>query len=53
MEFRKEMTLAEILDQPCFAQMEGQFISCAAGDWFREKRQLTLEQLQEQNPTWT
>lgn len=52
MEFRKEMTLAEILDQPCFAQMEGQFISCAAGDWFREKRQLTLEQLQEQNPTW-
>lgn len=35
MEFRKEMTLAEILDQPCFAQMEGQFISCAAGDWFR------------------
>lgn len=52
MEFREEMTLAEILDQPCFAQMNGQFISSAMGDWFQEKRQLTLEQLQKQNPTW-
>lgn len=52
MEFRKETTLAEILDQPCFAQMDGQFISSAMGDWFRDKRQFTLEQVQEQNPTW-
>lgn len=52
MEFRKETTLAEVLDQPCFAQMDGQFISSAMGDWFQEKRQLTLEQLQKQNPTW-
>lgn len=52
MEFKKETTLAEILDQPCFAQMDGQFISIAMGDWFQEKRQLTLEQLQKQNPTW-
>ena len=52
MEFRKETTLAELLDQPCFAQMDGQFISSAMGDWFQEKRQLTLEQLQKQNPTW-
>lgn len=52
MEFRKETPLAEILDQPCFTQMDGQFISSAMGDWFQEKRQLTLEQLQQQNPTW-
>lgn len=52
MEFRKEMTLAEILNQPCFAQMDGQFISSAIGDWFQEKRQFTLGQLQKQNPTW-
>lgn len=52
MEFRKGTTLAEILNQPCFTQMDGQFISSAMGDWFQEKRQLTLEQLQQQNPTW-
>ena len=52
MEFRKETTLADILNQPCFTQMDGQFISSAMGDWFQEKRPLTLEQLQKQNPTW-
>lgn len=52
MKFGKEMKLAEIMDQPCFAQMDGQFISSAMKDGSQEKRQLTLEQLQQQHPTW-
>lgn len=46
------MTFREILSQPCFAQMQGQFISVATGDWFSKKYDMTLSQLQEQSPTW-
>lgn len=46
------MTFREILSQPCFAQMQGQFISVASGDWFKDKYDMTLSQHQEQSPTW-
>ncbi len=52
MDITKDMTLREILTIPCFAQMQGQFVATAMGDWFKDKYDLTLPQLQEQNPTW-
>ena len=53
MELTKDMTLQQIMDMPSFVQMQGQFVACSMGDWFKDKRrELTLLQLQEQNPTW-
>ena len=52
MEITKDMTLRKIMKLPCFAQMQGQFVSTSMGDWFQDKYDLTLSQLQEQNPTW-
>ena len=52
MEITKDMTLRKIMELPCFAQMQGQFVSTSMGDWFQDKYDLTLPQLQEQNPTW-
>lgn len=52
MEFTKDTRLEEILNLPCFHPMNGQFVASAMDDWFRGKEKLTLEQLQEQNPTW-
>lgn len=52
MELTKDMTLQQIMDMPSFVQMQGQFVSTSMGDWFKDKRELTLLQLQEQNPTW-
>ena len=52
MDITKDMTLREIMALSCFVQMQGQFVSSSMGDWFKEKYDLTLPQLQEQNPTW-
>ncbi len=52
MEITKDMTLREIMELRRFDQMQGQFVSASMGDWFRDKYELTLPQLQEQNPTW-
>ena len=52
MDITKDMTLREIMALPCFVQMQGQFVSSSMGDWFKDKYDLTLPQLQEQNPTW-
>ncbi len=52
MELTKDMTLQQIMELACFAQMQGQFVACSMGDWFKDKRELILLQLQEQNPTW-
>lgn len=52
MEITKDMTLRKIMELPCFAQMQGQFVSTSMGDWFQDKYDLTLPQLQQQNPTW-
>lgn len=48
----KDMTLRQIMGMPRFLQMEGQFAACRMGDWFQDKYDLTLPQLQQQNPTW-
>ena len=52
MEFAKNTRLKDILNLPCFQQMNGQFIASSAGDWFRGKEELSLAELQQQNPTW-
>lgn len=52
MEFTKHTRLKDILNLPCFQQMNGQFIASSAGDWFRGKNGLSLDELQRQNPTW-
>ena len=52
MKFQQDTTLNKILSEPYFAQMDGQFVSSAIGDWFQDKRHLTLARLQNQNPTW-
>ena len=52
MKFTKNTRLKDILNLPCFRQMSGQFIASSAGDWFRGKNDLSLMELQQQNPTW-
>ena len=52
MEFTKDTRIKDILDLPCFRQMNGQFIASSAGDWFCGKGELSLDELQRQNPTW-
>ena len=52
MEINKDMTLQQITELSCFAAMKGQFVASAMGDWLKDKYDLTLPQLQEQNPTW-
>lgn len=52
MEFKKTTRLKDILNLPCFRQMRGQFIASSVGDWFQGKGNLSLAELQQQNPTW-
>ena len=52
MEFTKSTRLKDILNLPCFRQMNGQFIASSTGDWFQGKEELSLAELQQQNPTW-
>ena len=52
MEFTKTTRLKDILNLPCFQPMLGQFIASSAGDWFHGKGELSLAELQQQNPTW-
>lgn len=52
MEITKNMTLRNIMELSCFFQMQGQFVSASMGDWFREKYDFTLPQLQQENPAW-
>ena len=52
MEFTKNTRLKDILNLPCFQPMLGQFIASSAGDWFHGKGELSLAELQQQNPTW-
>mgnify|MGYP000192968461 CR=1 FL=1 len=52
MEFTKSTRLKDILNLPCFRQMNGQFIASGTGDWFQGKEGLSLAELQQQNPTW-
>ena len=52
MEFTQNTRLKDILNLPCFQPMLGQFIASSAGDWFHGKGELSLAELQQQNPTW-
>ena len=52
MEFTKNTRLKDILNLPCFQPMLGQFIASSASDWFHGKGELSLAELQQQNPTW-
>ena len=52
MEFTKSTRLKDILNLPCFRQMNGQFIASSTGDWFHGKGEVSLAELQQQNPTW-
>ena len=52
MEFTKNTRLKYVLNLPCFQQMSGQFIASSTGDWFHGKDDLSLAELQQQNPTW-
>ena len=47
------MTLGEIAAIPEFSQMQGQFVTSNMGDWMKGKETLALQQLHEQNPTWS
>lgn len=52
MKITEDMTLGNIAQMPEFSQMRGKFVSSAMGDWMKDKYELTLPQLQAQNPTW-
>lgn len=52
MELTRNATLREIIQLPCFSQMQGQFVFSSTGNWLIGKEDLTLLELQQQNPTW-
>ncbi len=52
MEFTKDTKLREIVDAPVFAPARRRLISSAADYFAGEVGELTLEGLQEKNPTW-
>ncbi len=52
MSISEKATIREILSMPCFRQMAGQFVASSTGDWFKDKMDLDLIQLQDENPSW-